>query len=211
MKFKRMFCVAVGIGVFTSSIAPFAAATVFAAETPSSRTFEDIRGRPHQVLNPPENQLSVVVFITTDCPIANSYQPTLSRLAKQFREQGVSFYLVHPSKRVSKEAALSHAEDFAIEVPVILDSEQFIAHRLAAKVTPEAFVIDHEGGIVYRGRIDDLYVGFGKKRRQPTQHDLRDAITAALAGNPPESNKTDAIGCIITYAAKPRLQKSTSP
>ena len=167
-----------------------------------SGAFTDIQGRPHAILNPPAKGISVVVFITTDCPVANSYQPTLSRLSKQFGDLGVSFFLVHPSNRVSTEAASKHANEFNIQLPIILDPEQIIARRLNAKVTPEAFVIDEDGKTVYRGRIDDLYAGFGKKRREPTRHDLRDAISQSLAGQPIASPRTDAIGCIITYAAK---------
>lgn len=169
---------------------------------PITETFTDIQATPHAILNPPEKGISMVVFITTDCPVANSYQPTLTRLSKQFGDQGVSFYLVHPSNRVSTEAASKHAKEFNIQIPIILDPEQIIARRLNAKVTPEAFVIDENGKTVYRGRIDDLYAGFGKKRREPTRHDLRDAISQSLAGQPIASPRTDAIGCIITYAAK---------
>lgn len=166
-------------------------------------TFTDIQGTPHAILHPPAKGISVVIFITTDCPVANSYQPTLSRLSKQFGDLGVSFFLVHPSNRISTEAASKHAKEFNIQLPIVLDPAQIIARRLNAKVTPEAFVIDEDGKTVYRGRIDDLYAGFGKKRREPTRHDLRDAISQSLAGQPIASPRTDAIGCIITYAAKP--------
>lgn len=174
--------------------------TVDSAETVWLNTFEDIHGKQHTVLNPPRDEVSVVVFITTDCPIANSYQPTLSRMAEQFSGQGVSFYLVHPSSRVTARAAKKHAEDFQLDSPIILDHSQVIAKHLSAKVTPEAFVIDDTGKTRYRGRIDNLYAGFGKKRRQPTQHDLRDAITATLSDQSTVMRKTDAIGCRITYA-----------
>ena len=187
--------------------------SAFAEAAPATlaETFTDIHGKRHAVLNPPKNAISVVVFITTDCPVANSYQPTLTRLSQQFSDQGVLFFLVHPSNRVSTEAALKHAEEFKIQSPVILDPEQVIARRLDAKVTPEAFVINEEGETAYRGRIDDLYAGFGKKRREPTRHDLRDAISQTLAGQPIASLKTDAIGCIITYAAKPGSIESPLP
>ena len=41
--------------------------------------FVDIMGREHLPLAVPETKAIVVVFITTDCPIANGYQPELSR------------------------------------------------------------------------------------------------------------------------------------
>ena len=85
---------------------------------------------------------------------------------------------------------------------MILDSDQAIAERLDAKVTPETFLISPTGDVIYRGRIDDLYVGFGKKRQKPTVHDLRDAIYSALASRPISSSVTKPIGCIIQYDQK---------
>ena len=39
-------------------------------------------------------------------------------------------------------------------------------------------MFDAKGRLVYRGRIDNLYAGFGKKRFKPTKRDLRDTLDA---------------------------------
>ena len=36
---------------------------------------------------------------------------------------------------------------------------------------------------IYLGRIDNRYIDFGRQRPQATQHDLQDAISAALQGS----------------------------
>jgi hypothetical protein len=51
--------------------------------------------------------------------------------------------------------------------------------------------------LVYLGRIDNRYVGFGKRREQVTAHDLRDALEAVLAGRPVPRRRTEAVGCDI--------------
>jgi hypothetical protein len=70
------------------------------------------------------------------------------------------------------------------------------------QVTPEAAIYSGASGRVYRGRIDDLYASIGQSRRAPTTHDLRDALTAVLAGKSPARAETDAIGCFIERTVK---------
>ena len=83
--------------------------------------------------------------------------------------------------------------------PAVLDHNQQVAQSLRAKVTPEAFVIDRQGKTHYQGRIDDLYADFGKRRRTPKIHDLKNALQALVAGKKIEQPMTNAIGCYISY------------
>ena len=51
--------------------------------------------------------------------------------------------------------------------------------------------------VSYRGRIDDTYTTYGKRRPKPTTHDLRNALTSILAGRKVATPVTRAIGCQI--------------
>jgi hypothetical protein len=64
-------------------------------------------------------------------------------------------------------------------------------------VTPEAVVLGKGGEVLYRGRIDDNYLAFGKKRAAARQHDLSDALDAIAAGQTVKEKETQAIGCVI--------------
>jgi hypothetical protein len=77
-------------------------------------------------------------------------------------------------------------------------------------VTPQAVVIDRAGEIRYRGRIDNFYAAFGKPRQQVTEHDLRNALDAVLAGRSAPKRETDAIGCYIVDPAVLRKQVEES-
>ena len=161
--------------------------------------FADIAGQKHEPFVNEATRGVVVVFITTDCPIANYYQPTLSRLTDEYEGQGIPFFLCHSDRNATLEEVAKHAEEFKPTARVILDSDQTIASHLGAKVTPEAFLIDREGTICYRGRINDLYADYGKRRATPRTNDLRDAIEAYLAGDKILAPKTRAVGCYISY------------
>ena len=97
-------------------------------------------------------------------------------------------------------ASLECIEDFAdtyrVAWPLQLDKDGFV-DSLDARWTPEVFVLDSLGKVHYRGRINDLYVSLGKHRPKPKRHDLRDAMAALLAGQPPRDPVTQAIGCPI--------------
>lgn len=159
--------------------------------------WKDIDGEAFQVRRSKEAKFTVVVFVSTDCPVANAFQPALRDIQSKYKDKHVQFFQVHPTARTTTEKAKKHKKEFRIEAPVVLDPELKIARLLKAKVTPEAFLIDESGKVLYRGRINDLYVGFGKKRRKPRTHDLSDAIENAIAGEPIAVTETKAIGCLI--------------
>ncbi|MFP6873111.1 MAG: hypothetical protein VCA55_06325, partial [Verrucomicrobiales bacterium] len=56
--------------------------------------FVDITGKKHAPFDSKETKALVAVFICTDCPIANYFQPTLRKMAEKYAAQGVRFVLV---------------------------------------------------------------------------------------------------------------------
>ena len=197
----------VATGAKEAALANSDAATIIIDDTPAWK-FRDLLGNDHDPFQADGAKAIVVVFVTTDCPIANYYQPTLSRMTDEYAPQGVPFFLCHSDPDIEQEAAIKHAEEFKTKATVILDGNQAIAKRLDAKVTPEAFLVDRVGKTLYRGRINDLYADYGKRRSAPRTNDLTDAIDALLAGEPIATAKTKAIGCYIPYP-KPDKEKDT--
>ena len=161
--------------------------------------FESITGEKVRPFAEPTGKLMVAVFITVDCPVANYFQPTLRRIQEKHAAAGVELVMIHSDPTVTKDKALAHAEEYAITAPVVLDPDFAIARRLDAEVTPEAFVVTPAGEVKYRGRVNDMYTDFGKKRRAPRNNDLDDAIAAVLAGKEISAPKTKPIGCYIPY------------
>ena len=163
----------------------------------------DFRGTPSPSQNGKSKTATVIVFTKHDCPIANGYLPTLHRIKDEFQSQGVRFLMVYPSPTVTAEIARKHAEEYSIEIPAFLDKNLAVAKTLDAKVTPEVFVIDPAGTVLYRGRIDDKYVGFGKRRAAPTREDLREALRDVTANRAVRVPTTKSLGCIIPRHAAP--------
>lgn len=153
----------------------------------------------------PKDSLAALVFISTECPIANAMAPDLKRLATAAGERGVAVVAIHSDPGTDRDAAARHARDFGLagEIEITLDPTRQIARSVGATVTPEAALIrrDGEGGfeLLYLGRVNDLYTGIGRRRARATTHDLADAIDAAAAGRPVAKPFPPAIGCFIDF------------
>jgi len=159
--------------------------------------FTDVGGKSYSLQASPEHKALVLTFVTTDCPIANSYQPLLARLHKEFQNRGFEFLLIHEGPDQTPEKLKEHSKDYAVPFSVVMDADHAIARQVRAIKTPEVFVIGRDGAIVYQGRIDDLHQGFGKKRAAATREDLRIALRELDAGEDIRVPKTEAVGCSI--------------
>jgi hypothetical protein len=166
-------------------LAMIASCTPAPRETSTDRpaaVFRDADGHPHRPLEVSGRTATVLLFISPDCPMSNGYAPEMSRIAASYAPRGVAFFAVHSDPHVTPEEARTHAREYGIGFPVIMDPGQDLAAFAHATMTPEAAVIDREERVVYLGRIDNLYYGFGKRRAAATSHELRDALDAVLAG-----------------------------
>ena len=143
-----------------------------------------------------DSKANVLVFTRTDCPIANEYQPKLRRLYEEFGDQ-FEWILVYSQPSVNAEGIEQHGKEYRVDFKRAIDVDLAFAKRFGVKVTPQAIVVSPKGDVLYSGRIDDLYEGFGKKRRAITRDDLRLALQEIAANKPVSHPESPAIGCIL--------------
>lgn len=141
---------------------------------------------------------AVLLFITTDCPIANSFAPEIKRIIAEYGPQGAAFSIIYTDLTQPLEVVRRHAAEYGYGSAVQQDTGRALSRRHGITVTPEAVVLGGDGARLYRGRIDDRYLAPGQYRLKPTTRDLRDAIEAVLAGRPVAVSETKAAGCPLT-------------
>ncbi|HEY3788237.1 MAG TPA: redoxin family protein [Urbifossiella sp.] len=178
------------------------AAAAIAAEKPVAITFTKLDGKPAPSADVRGKKATVFVFVSFDCPVSTSYYSGLNDLAKARRDKGVSFALVVPADE-PPEAIAKQAAEFKLTIPVYLDPKKEAARALGAKTTPEAIVLDADGVVRYRGRIDDAFAARLKKNAAVTSHDLQNALDDLLADKPVRVAQTRAIGCAIDFDIAP--------
>jgi AhpC/TSA family len=145
---------------------------------------------------------TVLLFVSTDCPISNRYAPDVRRLHDTYARSGVAFWLVYPNPADGVSDIRDHLKSFAYPGTALRDVRHELAKRVGATITPEAAVYDAHGRLAYRGRIDDRYSAVGIERATATTHDLQDAIAATIAGKPVAARFTQAVGCYIADFAR---------
>jgi hypothetical protein len=146
---------------------------------------------------PSRDRATVLLFISTECPVSNRYAPEIQRLYGEFSPKGVRFWLVYPNPSDTARVVADHLKTFGYPDIVLRDHRNPLVRAAKPTVTPEAAVFDASGRLAYSGRIDDRFVELMRERPQPTTHDLEDALGAVLANKPVIPSKTQAVGCFI--------------
>lgn len=170
-----------------------------AVSSQDARTFcvRDVNGIEQRPFADAKTKAVTLLFVLADCPIANGYAPEIQRLYADFGPRGVRFLVVHVDPDATPVDARRHAQEFGYTCPVVVDGEHRLVRQAGVVKVPTAAVFAPNGERKYLGRINDLYVALGKRRSQPTTHDLRDALDALLAGQALPRAMTDVVGCPV--------------
>ena len=134
-----------------------------------------------------------VVFIATKCPVSNAYNTRMAALGKEYAAKGVFLVGINSNKTEPAAEVKEHAEKHGFTFPVLKDDGNKIADAYGAAKTPEVFVLDPKGILLYHGRIDENQ----DDARNVRSPDLRNAFEAILAGKPVPAAETKAFGCTI--------------
>ena len=142
-------------------------------------------------------QARVVIFMATRCPVSNAYNGRMAALASDYAARGVAFFGVNANHQEPAAEVAEHARTHGFSFPVLKDDDNVQADRFGAQFTPEAYVFDADWTLRYHGRIDD-----SRDESAVTQHDLRGALDAVLAGAAVPTPETKAFGCTIKRVVK---------
>ncbi|AMV23863.1 hypothetical protein VT84_05580 [Gemmata sp. SH-PL17] len=149
----------------------------------------------------PDARPMVIVFLGTDCPMARLYSVRLKEMTGRFPAGSVTFLAINANAGDDLSSMAAFLREHPLAFPYVKDADGHVAELLGASRTPQAFVLDAQRRIRYRGRIDDQYAAGGKNRGAPTREDLAEAVRDVLAGRPVSVPRTECTGCVID---KPR-------
>ena len=172
--------------------APDAKASVAIGNVAPDFTLPDADGKRHSLASLKGKSGTVIIFVATKCPVSNAYNARMQKLAEDYRARGVNVVGINPNVAELAPEVKQHAAANGLTFPILKDTGNVVADRYDAQVTPEAYLLDAAGKLVYRGRIDNSRNG-----DSITSNDLRDAIEAVLAGKPVEKAEVKAFGCSI--------------
>lgn len=165
------------------------------AASPLGLRLLDTTGSIHQLGDSDGCQGVALVFLSPECPVSNQYLPELNRIAQQFQAEPLEFYGVVADPTLPRTKVADYCREFGIEFPVLFDTAGLLASACRPSHVPQAFVLNRQGTVAYRGRIDDQYAAVRQRRDQASQHDLIDALRAVIADQTPAVAQTDPVGC----------------
>ncbi len=150
---------------------------------------------------------ALVVFAANTCPYVLDWLDRLPGLAASAASREVSFVLVNANARRrtsddAPDAMRALADEHGFTFPYWIDHDAKLADALGASRTPEAFLFDGTGKLVYHGAIDD----HSGPLDRVSEHWTRDALDQMLAGEVVTTPSSAPIGCAVQRPRRRRPQ-----
>jgi peroxiredoxin len=143
----------------------------------------------------------LVMFLCNHCPFVKHVRAEVAKVGKEYVERGVGVVGIssnnietHPAD--SPDLMKKEAAEAGYVFPYCYDESQDVARAYRAACTPDFFLFDAGGKLVYRGQLDASRPG---NSVPVTGTDLRAALDAVLAGRPVNEKQTPSIGCNIKW------------
>ena len=144
---------------------------------------------------------TLVVFTCNECPYAKAWEQRIVDLGNTYSKKGIGVLLINSnnpnmSKKDSFELTQARAKERGIQFAYAVDPNSSVAKAFGATRTPEAFLFDKGGKLVYHGTIDDNHEEADKVQKRY----LKDALDAVSSGKAPAVQETKSLGCTIKFA-----------
>jgi peroxiredoxin len=143
----------------------------------------------------------LAMFICRHCPFVKHVQDELAKIGRDYAGRGVGIVAIsandvasHPEDSPTKLAY--QAQELEFTFPYLFDESQEVARAYDAQCTPDFFLYDSKGLLVYRGQLDDSRPG---SDIPVTGADLRAALDAVIAGRAPAAGQRASLGCNIKW------------
>ncbi|MBK8340798.1 MAG: redoxin domain-containing protein [Flavobacteriales bacterium] len=130
----------------------------------SESAFDPVRNGAGMLKDLLGSTTTVLITLDPDCPFCQMYLPLLDSLAAVHAQEAVHFVGVFASPYISRDSAAKFMRGSPAGFDGLMDPEFVLCKALGARVTPEVFVLDAHGTLVYHGAIDDRAVRAGQKR-----------------------------------------------
>jgi peroxiredoxin len=145
----------------------------------------------------------LIVFLCPHCPFVRHVRHEIARFGRDYQAKGLVMTGIN-SNDISTfpmdgiEGMTQEVRETGYTFPYLRDESQEVARAFRAACTPDFFLFDRNGKLVYRGQLDSSRPGNGVP---VNGSDLRAAADAVLAGRTPAADQKPSIGCNIKWKA----------
>jgi peroxiredoxin len=168
-------------------------------------TGTDSHGQTHK-LSEYRGKYVVLEWTNNGCPFTRKHYTSgnMQNLQKQWTAKGVVWLTVLSSAPGEQGYMTASAENAYLQkvnadpTAALLDPTGAIGHQYDAKTTPDMYVIDPSGKLIYAGAIDD-HPTTDPSDIPNSKNYVSQALTEAMAGQQVAITYTRPYGCSVKY------------
>lgn len=169
-------------------------------------TGTDSHGQPHK-LSDYRGKFVVLEWHNNGCPFTKKHYESgnMQRLQKEWAGKGVIWFTVISSAPGEQGYVTADQENdymqkmHAAPTAALLDPKGEIGHLYGAKTTPDMFIINPQGQLIYAGAIDDKATT-DESDINGAKNYVSAALQEAMAGQAVAVANTRPYGCSVKYA-----------
>ncbi|MGD0744727.1 MAG: redoxin domain-containing protein [Verrucomicrobiota bacterium] len=193
------------LACFTALMVVLTAQAVEIGKPAPDFTATDINGKTVK-LSDYKGRIVVIESYNSDCPYCHNQYKTgaMQALQRDLAAKSVVWIMVNSvnpknfSHRTPEQARAEWAAEKIAAAVWIDDSSGAVGHLYDMKTTPDMYVINQDGVLVYAGAIDNQPDPFHDPSK--ARNYVSEAIDALLAGKPVAVTETKPYGCSVKYA-----------
>lgn len=186
-------------------LAPAASANVAAGQSAPDFTLNDIQGKP-QKLSAYRGKYVVLEWFNSECPFVQKHYESgnMQSLQKRYGDKGVVWLTINSTNPQSgnyRDPARSReiARDWKINAAaLVLDAEGTVGQTYGARTTPQMWVIDPGGKVIFAGGIDDKAT-FRTADVKDAKNFVAAALDESMAGRAVSTPAATPYGCSVKY------------
>ncbi len=159
---------------------------------------QDISGKEITLAGSKKSQGLLVIFSCNTCPYVIKNQSRNNEIAAYAESKQIGVVIVNSNEAQrdgadSPEAMKKYAAEQRYKWNYTIDKNSELADAFGATKTPECFLFDKAGVLVYHGAIDDNPTD----AQAVTRYHLKEAINEVTAGQDVSVKTSRSIGCTI--------------
>jgi len=140
----------------------------------------------------------LVMFSCNTCPYVIKSQQRTKEMMAYASQKGIGMVIINSNEANRRDADApaamkAYAKAQSYDVPYLIDEQSELADAFGATRTPEVYLFNGSGKLVYKGAMEDNPSDPASSK----EIFLRTAINNMLAGKPIDPNSTKSIGCSI--------------
>jgi len=164
----------------------------------AEKKMKDITGKDVSFKDAMSKNGLLVMFTCNTCPVVHSYQSRTIEVCKYAQDKQVGVILLNSNEAYRNDGdsfndMKDYAKDQSYNWPYVLDNNSAMADAFGATRTPECFLFNASGKLVYHGAIDNNPNG----PSDVTRKHLVVAMEEMLAGKDVSVKTTRSVGCSI--------------